>query len=124
MAKWCNSAMLDAALNYIKNNVTRLEVCKDQPATVAQATGTLHVASTTISSEDFTLANGDTSGRKVTVAAKNGLNIDVVASGTHIALLDVSSNTLYYVTTVSPLWLITGGTVNVGSWKIEIADPT
>lgn len=46
--KWQNDLMLDAALNYVRENCNRMEICKDRPGTYAQATGTLHISNTDI----------------------------------------------------------------------------
>lgn len=124
MAKWQNDAMLDLALNYLRENVTRMEVCKDQPTTYAEATGSMHIATVVMvtGTGDFTLANGDVSGRKVTVGAKNGLTADITASGTHIVLLRVADASLRYITTCTPQWITSGNSINVPAWKAELAD--
>lgn len=74
---------------------------------------------------DFTIADGDTSGRKITVAAQNGAS--VVASGTagHVVLATGgATDVLRYVTTCASQSLTSGNTANVGAWDVEIADPT
>ena len=47
-----------------------------------------------MASGDFTKANGDTSGRKLTVAAKSGVLIDASGTATHTALVRVSDSTI------------------------------
>ncbi len=126
MAKYTNDAVMDAALNHIKNNVTRQVACSAQPTTYAEANATYALADVTMASGDFTLANGDTSGRKVTVAAKSGVLIDTSGTATHVALLDVTNTTLIDVTTCTSIALTTNGsnTVNFPAWDHEIADPS
>ena len=75
---------------------------------------------------DFTTANGDTSGRKVTMGAKSSVLIDTSGTANHVALVRVADSTLIYVTTCTSQALTANGsnTVNFPAWKIEIADPT
>lgn len=125
MAKSVNDLVLDAALDYLANNATRMTACSAEPTTYAEGNATFALADVTIDSSDFTKANGDTSGRKTTVAAQNGVLIDATGSATHIALLDVANSRLLYVTTCTSLSLTANGsnTVNFPAWDIEIADP-
>lgn len=126
MAKFVHDDVLDGALNIIKNNCTRQVVCSQQPTTYTEANATYALADVTMTSTDFTNANGDTSGRKDTIAAKSGVLIDTTGTATHVALLDVANSKLLYVTTCTSLALTANGsnTVNLPSWKIEIADPS
>jgi hypothetical protein len=124
MGKLVDDLVLDAALNYLKNNVTRMVACSAQPTTYTEGNSTYALANVTLASGDFTIANGDTSGRKVTVGAKTGVSVSVSGTVTHVALLDVTNSKLLYVTTTTSQGVSTGGTVDFGSWKVEIADPT
>lgn len=123
MAKIVHDDVLDGALNIIKNNCTRMVACTTQPATFAEANATYALADVTMASGDFTAANGDASGRKLTIAAKAAVPVDVTGTVTHAALLDVANSKLLYVTTTNSQAVGSGGTVDFGSWKIEIADP-
>lgn len=124
MAKIVHDDVLDGALNIIKNSCTRMTACSAQPTTYAEGNATYALADVTVASGDFTAANGDTSGRKLTVAAKTGVTVDTTGTVTHVALLDVTNSKLLYVTTTTSQAVGLGGTVDFGSWKIEIADPT
>lgn len=123
MAKSVHDDVLDAALNVIKNNCTRMVLCSTQPTTYTEANATYALADVTMASGDFTVANGDTSGRKLTVAAKTGVPVDTTGSGQHIALLDVANSKLLYVSTTATQAVSSGGTADIGAWDIEIADP-
>ena len=122
MAKWQNDLMLDAALDYIKNNTTQLCVCSAQPTTYAEATATYKLAlKTGLTSGSFTgPANGDTSGRKVTINQQATIAVDSSGTATHVALC--SGTALLYITTVTSQGLTAGNTVTVPAWDIEIAD--
>lgn len=126
MAKTVHDDVLDGALNIIKNNCTRQVACSAQPTTYTEGNATYALADVTLASTDFTHANGDTSGRKTTVAAKSGVLIDTTGTATHIALLDVANSKLLYVTTCTSQALTANGsnTVNFPAWDIELADPT
>lgn len=123
MGKWANDDIMDAALNFIRNNVTRATVCTAQPLTFAEANAALSLGDVAMSAADITLANGTTSGRKGIVAAKNGVPVDVGGTGNHVALLDVPNSRLLYVTTCSPQAVVANGTFDAGSWEIELGDP-
>lgn len=123
MAKSVHDDVLDGALNIIKNNCTRMVLCSAQPTTYTEANATYALADVTMASGDFTAANGDTSGRKLTIAAKAAVPVDVTGTGNHVALLDVANLKLLYVTTCTSQAVGAGGTVDIGTWKAEIADP-
>lgn len=124
MAKSVHNDVLDAALNYLATNATRMTACSAQPTTYAEGNATYALADVTIDSGDFSVADGDSSGRKVTVAAQNGVTVDANGTATHVALLDVSNTKLLYVTTCTSQVLTSGNTVNFPAYDIEIADPS
>lgn len=97
MARSVHNDVLDGAHNVLKNNVTREVMCSQPPTTFTEANVTYALADVTVDSTDFTLADGDTSGRKVTVAAQSSVLIDNTGIATHVALLDVDDTKLMYV---------------------------
>lgn len=123
MAKWANDIVMDAALDVIAT-ATRMDICSAQPANFA-GIAAVALADVTLDSSDFTKADGDTSGRKVTVAAQNGVLIDTSGTATHVALSRVSDSTLLLVTTCTSQALTANGSnvVNVPAFDDEIADP-
>lgn len=124
MAKSINSTVLDQALNYLKNNGTKMVLCSAQPTTYTEGNATYMLANVTMASGDYTLANGDTSGRKVTMAAKTGISVSNAGTGTHVAILDTTGTALLLVTTCTSQAVSSGGTCDIGSWKDEIQAPT
>lgn len=124
MAKSAHNDVLDGLGNYIKSNCTRVTVCSTEPTTYTEANATYALADVTVDSTDFTLADGDTNGRKLTTAAQNGVTVDANGTAQHVALLDVSNSKLLYVTTCTSQALTSGNTVDIPAWDIEIADPT
>lgn len=120
MAKQVHDTVLDGALNII-DNATRMVVCSAEPANFA-GIAAVALADVVMAGGDFTDANGDTNGRKVTVAAKSAVPVDTSGTATHISLDD--GTTLLYVTTCTSQALTAANTVNIPAWDIEIADPT
>ncbi len=125
MAKAIPDAILDKTLDEIAT-ATKQVLCSAQPTTYTEANATYALADIVIDGSDFTKANGDTSGRKVTVAAQTGVLIDTSGTGNHIALIRTADSTLIYVTTCSSQVVTANGsnTVNFPAWDVEIADPT
>lgn len=99
MAKWSLDANMDAMLSSIAT-ATRLHVCSDQPADYA-GIAAVELAVVTLTAGDgngdYTVADGDSSGRKLTVAEQADIAIDTSGTATHIALSN-GSDTLLYVT--------------------------
>lgn len=122
MAKYSNDLVMDAALDYISTS-TLLTVCSAQPTTYAEASSTYKLADVVTDSGDFAKANGDTNGRKVTIAQQANVPIDSSGTATHVALSISGSSTLVYVTTCTSQALTSGGTVTVPGWDVEISDP-
>lgn len=122
MAKACSDAYMDAMLALIDDADT-LTVCSGQPANVAgiAAVALADVALTPgAGNGDFTLANGDTNGRKLTIAQQASVTIDTSGTATHVVIDD---GTNLYVTTCTSQALTSGGTVTVPAFDIEVADP-
>lgn len=125
MAKAIPDAILDKTLDEIAT-ATKQVLCSAQPTTYAEANSTYALADIVIDGTDFTKANGDTNGRKVTIGAQSGVLIDSSGTGTHIALIRTADSTLIYVTTCTSQAVTANGsnTCNMPAWDIELADPT
>ena len=124
MAKYANPTLIDGAFNVIKTSadVITYTLCSTQPTTRTEAVTTYMLASTTLNkTTEVTLANGDVSGRKMTISAKTGISVTNTGSGQHVAICDATN--LLYVTTTTTQAVSSGGTVDIGTWKTEIAAP-
>lgn len=121
MSKWANDSVMDAALDVVAAG-TILTVCSAQPTNRTEAITTYKLADVTVDSGDFTKANGDTSGRKLTVGQQSNVPVDSSGTATHIAICDGTN--LLYVTTCTSQALTSGNTVTVPAWDIEISDPS
>lgn len=128
MGKSVHDDVLDAMLDNIADNCTRVVVCSTEPTTYAEANATYALADVTVTAGDgngdFTIANGDTSGRKLTLAQQTAVAIDSTGSAQHVALLDVSNSKLLLVTTCTAQTLTSGGTVTIPAFDMEVADPS
>jgi hypothetical protein len=126
MAKAVTSVVLNAALSYIKHYCNRMFVCSQQPSTVAMASNTEMLASVAIVSGNIVLADGDVSGRKITVSAFASVNISASGSAQHIVLCDCSAATsiVLLCTTCTSQALTVGNTLTIPAWDYEIEDPS
>jgi hypothetical protein len=124
MAKFTDDSVLDAALAEVAT-ATRMVVTSAQPANFA-GIAAVALADVTLTAGlgngDFTSANGDTSGRKVTVSAQASIPVDASGDATHICLDD--GTTLLQVTTCTSQALTSGNTVSIPSYSVEFADVT
>lgn len=124
MTKYATTGSYDAMLGYI-DDATQLSVVTSFSVTYSDlASGGAVLAYTTVGAGDFTIANGDSSGRKVTVAQKASITINSTGTATHVALLKTATSEIIYITECTAQSLTSGGTVTVPSWKIEVAAPT
>ena len=124
MAKSVHDDVLDGAFDVL-DQANLMIACSAQPTTRTEAVSTYALADVAMTvNTDYTKANGDTNGRKVTVASKSSVLIDTSGTANHIALVD--GTRLLYVTTCTSQALTANGsnTVNFPAWDIEIADPT
>ena len=124
MGKSVHDDVLDAALNEIANNCDELVICSQEPTTYAEAHTTYALGDKP--NPSFTgPANGDSSGRKLTVDAVAGADVDASGTADHVALTDTGNSKLLYVTTLSASQaVVAGNTFNLAAWDIEIADPS
>lgn len=105
MAYRISDTVFDEALNYLKNNCTRVVLLDADPgssysdATTANGSGSgMNLASVTVSSTNFTLADRTGGGRKVTVDAQNSVSVTTSGDASHIAWLDVSNTAVLFTT--------------------------
>lgn len=127
MAKNMPDAILDGMLDTIADNVDRIDICKDTPSDYSTATtaGTHSLGSVVVTAGDgggdWTIGNGDTSGRKLTLAQQTGVSIGTTGTATHIAMTDGTS--VYYgATTCTSQAVTSGNTATINTFDIELSD--
>ncbi len=81
------------------------------------------LASAGMAGGDYVKADGDTSGRKLTMSEKAGVIIHTSGTANHVALVTKASNALRRVVTCQSKALTANDTVTISAWKAEIADP-
>jgi hypothetical protein len=130
MSYLISDTVFDEALNYLKNNVTKVVLCDGAPANYSDANTAngsgsgQKIAEVTVDSSDLTVGNGATDGRKVTCGAQSGISVGANGDADHIAWLDVSNTALLAVTELSTArnGLTTSDTVDIGEHFIAIRD--
>lgn len=123
MTKFTDDSVMDAGLNVVKNGATEQHVCSALDSTPTRAEVlAASLASVAMTSTDFTLADGGTSGRKFTTAAKNGLAVGTSGTAANVAIIDGTK--VLDATECTNQALTAGNTVNVPAWTHEIGDAT
>lgn len=127
MAKNMPDAIIDAMLDTIADNVDRIDICADTPSNYSTATtaGTFSLGNVAVTlgdgGGDWTIGNGDTNGRKLTLAQQTGVSITNSGTATHIAMTDGVS--VYYgATTCTSQAVTAGNTATINTFDIEISD--
>lgn len=92
-------AIIDEQLDVV-GGATIQSFCSQPPTTYAQMATTYALATVVLGGGDFSKADGDTSGRKLVVAAKNGVEITASGIATHRAFGVSGDTKLLMVTEV------------------------
>jgi len=119
MSKFVIDAAMDALLNHVANNAAMLRVCSGDPADRAAAVAAT-LANVDVDNTDYTLADGDVSGRKATMQQQ--LNIPITADGTAATIVVDDGVNILQKTDVTPQALTSGGTVTVNAFAQEVRD--
>jgi len=131
MGKLVASAVLDAALQYLEDNVDWISVCEGAPTTYEHAhsnkgTGAGKVLAHSVTPTFTGPAPGDGGGtsRKTAVDAEPTITVDITGNADHVALVKTGTTVLLYVTTCTLQTLTAANTVTIPTWDIEIGSPT
>ena len=121
MGKSVANSVIDGALAVIAT-ATRLDVTSDSSTPTGLTNSLAHVTLTAGNGNgSYTIADGDTSGRKVTIAQQS--DISVTASGTANHIVLSLTGTILLTTTCTAQVLTSGNTVTVPAFADEIASP-
>lgn len=125
MAALVDDSVHDASHNDCRDNVDRITVLSAEPANFAEANATLVLADVAAIPGDFTISDGDVSGRKIQVAQKDDVLIDVSGIANHIAWLDTTNSIVKRVFTCSNQTLDANGSnvIAIPAHQAEIRDP-
>ena len=122
MAKFVNDIVMDDGLNNLKAGVNRVAIAT--AAIVAYADVATNAVGTCVKATgDFTVANGDGGGRKVTCTAAT-IVVGTAGNVTHVAYYGTTgSGTVWAVATCAPTAVSVSGTAIVAQLDItEIGD--
>lgn len=133
MTKHLSHEALDAAFAFIANHADVLTLCDGPPEDAAaalappsqggQALGAA-VMLTGIGAGDYFLGPGAYSGRRLTIAAQDAVDVSEDGAATHAALVDACARRLLLVTPLKrPIPLQAGQPVALESFSDEIRDP-
>jgi len=133
MTKTVIDAALDRAFEHIAGRADLLTLTEGAPDNGFQATtrkldGGRMVASVAltrgIGSDDFTLADGTVSGRRLIVAAQSPVAAADTGTADHLCLVDQTTGTVLVVTELTEPVALTPGTVlGIKSFSHEIGAP-
>lgn len=123
MGKLAPDTTLDVLLAKIATSI-RMSVCSAEPANFAGIAAVIlgEVVMTPGDGNDFNIADGDITGRKVVTVQKTAVDIDTTGTITHIVLDDGSD--LIFVTTSASQAVTASDLITIPAWKVEASDPT
>lgn len=115
-------AAMDALLDHIADGATALHVCSGNPLDRATVL-TNSLGNVAVTNAEYTKADGDTSGRKHTMAQQSIGSASASGTAHCVALIDGS--TLYRVIDLSSDQAITSGNpITVSAHDHEVRDPS
>ena len=116
-----SDTVIDAALDVIAT-CTRLDITSDS-STPTNLTNTLANVTLTAGdgNGDYTIGDGDTSGRKITITAQSDITPTGTGTGKHLVLS--LSGTIHYTTTITDQALSPSATFDIPAFDHEIRDP-
>lgn len=115
MAKFATTTLLDASLDMTATSV-EMYLCSSQPTDRASAIAAALAPATVMAPADFVKAAGATTGRQLTIGAKN-VTLTVAGTPTHIALS--TGATMMLVDTVAGVASLVGDVIAVGAWTFQ-----
>jgi hypothetical protein len=130
MAKFCSSIILDAAATVIRDRGAKIAVCTSVAITTVDLVQANMLAETTLTtgagSTSYTIADGDVSGRKITISAQASIAVATTGIAQQICIYTTIGTTalLYKTDATTQALASTANKVTIPSWKIEFRDAT
>ena len=122
MTNFVRDAAMDAAFDNVADAATTLHVCSGNPLDRATVLSN-SLGSVSIDNTAFTKGDGDTSGRKVTIAQQSIASAS--ASGTaHVVAVVDGSDLLLAADLTQDQAVTSGNPITVSAWDWEIRDPS
>tara|TARA_R110000787_G_scaffold8948_22_gene31054 strand:- start:46 stop:438 length:393 start_codon:yes stop_codon:yes gene_type:complete len=129
MGKFIADTVHEKGLNEIATG-DLITLCEGQPVSYAEAVGLKSAAGKRLGGNaltpgdgngDFTLADGDVSGRKITVEEQTGTVAESGAAD-HVAIVDTVTSELLLVTTMASQAVVGGNDYTIAAFDYEIPD--
>ena len=130
MAKFCSSIVLDAAATVIRDRGAKMAVCTSNAITTVDHVETYTLAVTTMTtgagSTSYTIADGDVSGRKITISAQASIAVATTGVAQQICIYTTIGTTMliYKTDATTQALASTANKVTIPAWKIEFRDAT
>ena len=130
MTKFCSSIILDAAATVIRDRGAKIAVCTSAVINTVDNVETYTLAVTTLTtgagSTSYTLADGDVSGRKITISAQSSIAVATTGVAAQICIYTTIGTTalLYKTDATTQALASTANKVTIPAWKIEFRDAT
>jgi hypothetical protein len=123
MAGFLLDALRDLYLQEIIDTGDMLQICSTVPTTYAEANATYMLAQLALTAPDYTLADGTTSGRMITVAAQTAIPVTTQGVATYAAITDsAGGGRLLAYSPCTNILIYVGNTVNTTAFKIILPD--
>jgi len=129
MSKFVPDAVFSFYFGYISASSNMVAVCAGSPLTYSDctsniATGGCMLALQPMTTGCFAVGDGSPNGRTITMTAKTAASIVNSGSALAVALVNTTAGSVTYITTCTSQYLVSGGTVDIPSWTVNVADPT
>jgi len=123
MPRYQNDSMLDAAINWVKDNTDKIFILSSGTTSLTyDQAKSFTLASAAVASTIFSIANGDVSGRKGTVGIVSAVSVTTTGSATHFCCVNASASSVTYLTETSAQVLTAGNSLNTQAWDFELED--
>lgn len=117
--------VIDGGPDYFESNVTKVAVCSSDPNGSYAAISGVTLAEYTVSSSNFTIADGDVSGRKISLNANLTGNNATADGSANFIVFHNGTDTWYGTVDGDGDSVNNGSPCNINSGKVyEVADPT
>jgi len=125
MAFHIHDDLMDNGPQYLKDECTLITVVSADPTlNYTQATVTYKLADVVVDTSDFTVSDGDTSGRKVVQAAITDVMVDTSGTATHLCFCDSGASKVLMVKPITSQAITSGNTMTIPENKWEVLDPS
>ena len=114
----------DNGLDGVATTGDEQRILNAEPTDFADTGGAKLLGSVSMVGGDFTVQDGATSGRRVTVGAKTGASITQTGTANHLSIVDTVNSRLLMTTTTPATPVSSSESRDINSWEWEIADPT